>query len=296
MRGDEKRTIRENRPTVIWEKRTIRENRPTVIWEKRTIRENRPTVIWEKGTIRENRPTMVWVLALLLVGCGRAVGPPGPASFVAPTAVAAATDAPTAAPTAAPVRAATRVGANYVLLLPREAAVPADWVMNPAPDFETRRPQPGDTYRFACQDLPARSVGIATVGYRHLEGLPSVHVEYVIYPTAEEAAAALADMRAAAEACAEFTIGEGGGATAATFSPLDFPAYGDAGFAAVLDTESPVSGSLLTHMIKVRQDHIVIGVSHSTYAGATPPDNALTESLVALAVNNLADGPAPPGQ
>ena len=241
--------------------------------------------------------SLAWIILLsaVLIAC-RAQ----PAAEVAlPTvlpALPAATDVPAPAPTDAPVRVATRVGADYVLLLPREAAVPADWVMNPVPDFETRRPQPGDTYHFACRDLPARSVGIATVGYRHLEGLPSIHIEYVIYPTAEEAAAALADMQAAVEACAEFTIGEGNGATAAAFSLLDFPAYGDAGFAAALGTESPVAGSLLTHMIKARQGHVIVGVSHSAYAAETPPDQALTESLLALAVNNLAGGPAAPGQ
>ncbi|MBP6786251.1 MAG: hypothetical protein KA170_01580 [Candidatus Promineofilum sp.] len=238
--------------------------------------------------------TWIIVLTAVLLAC-RARPAADLAPPATPTPLPGPIDAATLAPTVVPVRAATRVGADYVLLLPREAAVPADWVMNPVPDFETRRPQPGDTYRFACRDLPARSVGIATVGYRHLEGLPSIHVEYVIYPTAEEAAAALADMQAAVEACAEFTIGEGDGATTATFSSLDFPAYGEAGFAAALGSQSPVAGSLLTHMIKARQGHVIIGLSHSTYAAEPPPDPALTESLLSLAVNNLAGGPTAPG-
>lgn len=199
------------------------------------------------------------------------------------------------APTAAPTAAATRVGADYVLRLPREAAVPAGWLINPSPAFETRQPAPGDTYRYACQDLPARSIGQASVGYRHLEGLPNVFIEYVVYPTAEAAAAALADMQAATNECGQFTIGEGEGATQAAFAPLEFPAHGDAGFAATLATQSAPTGELLTHVVKVRQGHVIIGVSHANAAGGDAPDLALTESLVALAAGNLADGPAAPG-
>ena len=243
---------------------------------------------------------LIWaaVAVALLVACGGEPAAGIPATPAAtPPAAAPTPPPPTAAPTEAlPATppAATRAGSEYVLLLPREAAVPAGWAMNPAPAFETRRPQPGDTYRFACQDLTARSVGIATVGYRSLEGLPSIHIEYVIYPTAEAAAEALADMRQAVDDCAEFDIGAGEGATSAAFSPLDFPAYGDAGFAAVLRTDSPTAGALLTHMVKVRQGHTVIGINHANYDGQEPPDAALTESLVALAVGNLRDGPVAP--
>lgn len=215
-----------------------------------------------------------------------AIPPVAPSATVAPTA--------TATPTASTATAAaTRPGADYILELPREAAVPSGWIMNPAPDFEERRPEPGDTYRFACLDLPARSVGVASVGYRHLEGLPNVYIEYVVYPSAESATAALEDMLRASQQCTEFNIGEGDGATTAAFSPLDFPAHGEAGFAAELRTDSPVTGALLTHMVKVRSGHVVIGVSQSNYTGESPPDLALTESLVALAVDNLADGPPP---
>lgn len=260
---------------------------------------------------------LIWagVAVALLAACGgepaagipatpaatqRATAPTEPPSTAATQRATAPTEPlATAAPSEAlPVTppAATRTGSEYVLLLPREAAVPAGWAMNPAPAFKTRRPQPGDTYRFACQDLTARSVGIANVGYRSLEGLPSIHIEYVIYPTAEAAAAALADMRQAVDDCAEFDIGAGAGAISAAFSPLDFPAYGDAGFAAALRTDSPITGALLTHMVKVRQGHTVIGINHANYDGEAPPDAALTESLVALAVGNLRDGPVAPGE
>ncbi len=240
-----------------------------------------------------------WMMGLgiiSLVACGGQI----PA---APTAVAeiittdeAAPPPAIAAPTLAPTAAATRVGADYVLLLPREAAVPAGWLVNPAPVFETRQPAAGDTYRYACQELPARSVGQASVGYRNLEGLPNVFIEYVIYPTAEIAAEALADMQAATNACGQFTIGEGEGATQATFEPLEFPAHGDAGFAAALATRSAQTGGLLTHVVKVRLGHVIIGVSHANAADGEAPDLALTESLVALAVSNLADGPLAPGR
>lgn len=214
----------------------------------------------------------------------------------APSA-ATATSRPALTPVTTPVSpAATRAGAEYILLLPREAAVPAGWPMSPPPDYQPRQPQPGDTYRFACLDLTSRSVGAASVGYRSLEGLPSIHIEYVIYPSEESAADALADMQKAVEECPTFTIGSGEGAITAAFTPLDFPAYGDAGFAAALATGSSITGQLRTDMIKIRNGHVIIGINHANYAGEPPPDAALTESLAALAVSNLDGGPAAPGE
>ena len=218
-----------------------------------------------------------------------------PAALPTATATAASTAAssPAAAPSpaATPSPLATREGADYVLRLPREDAVPADWAMSPPPDFQRRAPQPGDTYPFACRDLPARSIGIATVGYRHLDGLPSVAIEYVVYASAADAKAALADMAATAETCGDFTLG----ATPAAFAPLDFPDLGDGRFAAALTTGGTESGDLLIHVVKVRQGHVVIGVSHTTYAGEAPPDEALTQALVEQALDNLRDAPQPPG-
>lgn len=239
------------------------------------------------------------LLVLSLVACGAPSAELPDATPAATATTLASTAEPTTPPapqeTAAP-SLVIRPGAEYVLLLPREAAVPADWAMNPPPSYETRRPQPGDTYRFACLDLTSRAVGQAAVGYRHLEGMPSLHIEYVIYPTDEAAAAALADMERAVSECPTFSIGQGDGAVAAAFSPLAFPAYGDGGFAAVLATDSDVTGSLVTHMIKIRRGHVVIGVNHGNYAVSEAPDAALTESLVALAVGNLTGGPAAPGE
>ena len=217
-----------------------------------------------------------------------------PASEDADSAAGAGSAAPDADATATPLPLATRVGSEYVLLLPREDAVPTDWAMSPPPDFQTRTPGPDDTYRFACRDLPARSIGIATVGYRHLDGLPSVAIEYVIYSSAADAADALADMRAAAETCGDFALGPGG-ATTAAFAPLDFPELGDDRFAVALPTSGEAGGDLLTHVVKVRQSHVIIGISHTTYAGETPPDDALTRALVERAIDNLRDAPQPVG-
>ena len=236
------------------------------------------------------------LLATCTAACRRAPLPaasaPTAVGSPAATAIVAAPATGTPAPTVAP--AVTRTGADYVLRLPREDAVPADWRMSPLPDFQTRSPQPGDTYRFACRDLPARSIGVATVGYRHLDGLPSVAIEYVVYPSAEEAAAALADMREAAESCGDFTIGAGDSASSARFAPLDFAA-GEDGFAAALSTDNEATGPLLTHVVKVRRDHVIIGVSHSAAAGASPPDVDLTRGLIETALDNLRDGPRPSG-
>ena len=216
----------------------------------------------------------------------------------APTALPAASadsDADAVDVTPTPPLAATRVGSDYVLLLPREDAVPAGWAISPPPDFQTRAPGPDDTYRFACRDLPARSIGIATVGYRHLDGLPSVAIEYVIYASADAAAAALADMRAATETCGDFAIGQGEAATAAALAPLAFDPLGDDSFAAALTTGGDTTGGLLTHVVKVRQGHVVIGVSHTVYADQAPPDAALTRALAERAVENLRHGPQPTG-
>lgn len=141
-------------------------------------------------------------------------------------------------------------GGVYVAGLLRPGDVPAGWQMDRAPQYVARSPEPGEMYSFACDQLPARSTGVATVGYRSLEGLPSLTVEYVIYATAEDAAAALAEMRATAESCGTFTVTAAGGEVSARMTPLDFPAGGDASFAVALETASAATGDLLTHVIK----------------------------------------------
>ena len=60
-------------------------------------------------------------------------------------------------------------------------------------------------------------------------------------------------------------------------------------------TSGDASGDLLTHVVKVRQSHVIIGISHTTYAGETPPDDALTRALVERAIDNLRDAPQPVG-
>ncbi len=246
------------------------------------------------------RPLAAAFLLILLASC-RSSPPAELATAELATAVSPPTDAPTvtpivteqAAPAAAPTATVaslampTRVGAEHVLRLPRESAVPANWIINPVPNYEARDPQPGQTYRYACLDLPARSTGVASVGYRHLEGMPNVYIEYVVYRTAEEATAALADMRRATEACPSFTIGEGDTAIQATVASLDFPAYGDDSFALALETRA-ATADLVTHAVKVLTGRIVVGVNHAAYIDGAPPDAALTESLVEVALDNLA--------
>lgn len=250
-----------------------------------------------------NITRLLFALVILAISAGCGGRAPVASSVATPATVTSAqttaTPTPQATlprPTQPAVPLPTRVGADYVLLLPREAAIPAGWAMNPSPSYERRQPEPGDTYRFACRELTARSIGVARVGYRHLDGIPSIHIEYVVYPSDELAAAALDDMHSSVEACPEFTIGEGDSAIAAAFAPLDFPAYGDDGFGAILTTSSPLAGDLQTHAIKIRAGHVIIGINHATYAADPPPDAALTESLVALAVGNLEGGPAAPGE
>jgi hypothetical protein len=242
---------------------------------------------------RAVRTLLLLAFTLMVVACDGLAG--GEQTTVEPlptVAIEAATETPAASSEAtapaASSAAPTRVGTEFVLRLPREDAVPGDWVMSPQPDFQTREPASGATYRYACLDLPARSVGVASVGYRHLEGLPSVYIEYVLYPSAAEAAAALEDMRRATEGCPAFTIGEGDGAIEAALAPLDFPPHGDDSFAAALTTNAPATGELLTHAIKILSGRIVVGINHAVYADEAPPDAALTGALAALVVQNLA--------
>lgn len=237
------------------------------------------------------------ILSLLLglnVACGRTDAPPATTPLPAivtpetPTAVPNSTPASTIAGDAIILEPqATRVGANYVLQLPREDSVPVNWAMDRPPDFRVHERQPGETYRFACLELPARSIGVASVGYRHLDGLPNVYIEYVVYRSPEDAAAALADMQRAAENCAEFEIGTGSAATSARMSPIDLGSYGQESFAASLETSGEATGELVTHVLKVRQDDVIIGINHAASAAGAPPDSALTESLAGVAVRNL---------
>jgi hypothetical protein len=126
-------------------------------------------------------------------------------------------------------------------------------------------------YSFACEQLPARSTGVATVGYRSLEGLPSLTVEYVIY----------------AASCGTFTVTAAGGEVSARMTPLEFPAGGDASFAVALETASAATGDLLTHVIKIRQGRVIIGINHAARGGDPPPDPAVSERAAELTVRYL---------
>lgn len=242
------------------------------------------------------------VVAVLLAACGGADDAALSPETTMPTAPAAAATTPPE-PTAAPNQSeaaagiqpgepvpadivATAVavhgeGGVYVANLPRPADVPAEWLMDRAPQYEARSPRPGEKFRFACEDLPARSIGAASVGYRSLEGLPSVSIEYVIYPSAEDAAAALADMRAAAERCGPFEALAG---VAAQIQPIPFPELGEGSFAAELASDSEATGSLLTHVVKVRQGPVIIGVNLSANGAEGPPDQAISAALARLAL------------
>lgn len=179
-------------------------------------------------------------------------------------------------------------GGIYVASLLRPSDVPAGWLLDRAPRFVPRSPEPGETYAFACETLPARSTGVATVGYRSLEGLPSLSVEYVVYPSAEAAAAALADMQTAAESCGAFGVSlVGSESVTAEMTPLALSPFGDASFAIALDTRSPTTGDLLTHVVKILQDNVVIGINHAVRSDDAPPDREITEQAARLTVQYL---------
>lgn len=206
-----------------------------------------------------------------------------------PTATLSSPTASPAGPSPSPTRAAEapRPGAEHVLKLPREDSVPADFLMARLPDYQVRNPSPSDTYRFACQDLPARSIGVATVSYRHLSGLPSVSVEYVIYPDPAVAGQALADMQDAMRQCPNFTIGEGTERTA-TLAELALPPLGDSSFAMTLSTEGPTTGSLETQALKMLVGEYVVGINYVDYATRQPGDSNLLESVAHAALQALA--------
>jgi hypothetical protein len=100
-------------------------------------------------------------------------------------------------------------------------------------------------------------------------------------------------MRQAIDECPSFAIGQGDSATVAVFAPLDFPQIGDERLAAALSTTGPISGDLLSHMVKVRQGHVIVGIVHANLADAVPPDAALTRSLIGVALANLEGLPIP---
>lgn len=178
-------------------------------------------------------------------------------------------------------------GGIYVAHLLRPTDVPAGWLLDRAPRYASRLPEPGETYSFACEELPARSIGVAGVGYRSLEGLPSLSVEYVIYPSADAAKAALADMQGASERCGDFRVEVAGGVDA-RITPIPFASLGEASFAAALETSSDGTGDLLTHVVKVQQGRVVIGINHAVLAGEAEPDRALTEAMARLAAGYVA--------
>lgn len=236
------------------------------------------------------------LLSLIFISCRQELSPSPVATFssdAARSTVATQESLTTTIPTetasipAEVTPVPTRLGANYVLQLPREDTVPAGWAMDRRPDFRVPDRQPGDTYRFACLDLPARSIGTASVGYRNLEGMPSVTIEYVVYDSAESAAAALADMKSATESCGEFELGAGDSATTARLSIMEFQPFGEESFAASLESTNDINGELTTHLLKILQDNIVIGITHATFTADTPPDNNLTILLADTAVRNL---------
>lgn len=250
--------------------------------------------------LRRLLPAGCAVLALIwLTACSgnRAATSDPPAEPIPTIALEVITRGPTPTPDTAsapadeatPPVVTTRVGAEYVLRLPRETILPPAWAMDRAPAYQVRQPAPDESYRFACRDLPARSIGLATVSYRSLEGLPSIAVEYVIYPTAEAAAAALSDMRDAVDNCASFTIGEGDSATDAALRLLDFREFGESGFAAALETSGPITGELVTHLLKIQQANVVIGIHHSVTAEDAPPDETLTVLFAETALQNLSE-------
>lgn len=179
--------------------------------------------------------------------------------------------------------------AYYISRLPRPSDVPAGWRMDRTPQFEERAPAPGETYRFACEELPARSIGQATVGYRSLDALPSMTIEYVVYASDEDAAAALAEMRAATETCEQFALsGQAGDPPDAAFLPLDFPSFGGDSFGAALTTDTAATGSLLTHVIKIQSGPVVVGINHANWGDQPPPEAAVTEAMARLTLDYLA--------
>lgn len=178
--------------------------------------------------------------------------------------------------------------AYYIARLPRPADVPEGWLMDRTPQYEARSPLPGDTYRYACQQLPSRSIGLASVGYRSLDALPSLTIEYVIYPSAADAAAALAEMRQATGACPEFAISsEPGAEPNARLSLLDFPSLGESSFGAMLATSTEVTGDLVTHVIKIQEGSVVVGINHANWGDQPPPNREITERIAELALQYL---------
>jgi hypothetical protein len=148
--------------------------------------------------------------------------------------------------------------------------MPTGWTAEAA-TFEPRTP--GGTYTSFCTDLNARSIAAATVDFQKSALGPFMSQTIVVYPTRDDAEAALEDLVAAARDCTELVDDAG---NTNTFSPLSFPAFGDDTFA------MRSSGVVEMDIIQVRVDEVLINILHG---GLGSVDSALTEEFVRLALD-----------
>lgn len=224
--------------------------------------------------------------AALAVACARGL-PPDPS----PTAESPAAGEETAAgPTPTPITRNVVDGAGLIAQLPRLEHLPAGWQVTQRPRFAARMPQPGDTFRFACRDLTSRTIGSASVGFRRSASPLTLTIEYLVYPTPEDAESVLADIRDAAAACPAFdmpNVDDPAAPLPATLTLLPDPALGEQALAATLLIHVSDAAQSETHFYRIREGAYLIGVYQSGEAATAPPDPALTAELARIAGENL---------
>ena len=149
--------------------------------------------------------------------------------------------------------------------------MPTGWTQNETAVFTPSTP--GGTYRSMCQDIPARSIGSASVSFSQSTLGPQVDQFITIYPSSEEAEAAMADLSGVAQECGEYSDDNG---NVFTLSPLAFPSLGD-------DTFAVRSANQLVQAdwVRIRVDSAIINLIQ---AGLSI-NSELTEELARLAVD-----------
>ena len=149
--------------------------------------------------------------------------------------------------------------------------MPTGWTQAEAADFSPS--VPGGTYLSMCKEIPARSIGSASTSFSLSTLGPQLNQTVVVFPSRDEAVAALADLMSVAQECGEYSDDNG---NVFTLSPLAFPSLGDDAFA-VRSSNQLVQAD----WVQVRVDSTIINLIH---AGLSI-DSELTEELARLAVD-----------
>ncbi len=223
----------------------------------------------------------LWILTVVLIALGGVSCGTDRAQTISPRTTAEVdgeSDAPAdiEPTTDAPAAAISNRDRDAILaaLLTLED-MPTGWTQAEAADFSPSTP--GGTYRSMCMDIPARSIGSASVSFSQSTLGPQINQTVVVFPSRNEAEAAMADLANVAQECGEYSDDNG---NVFTLSSLAFPSLGDDAFA-VRSSNQLVQAD----WVQVRVDSTIINLIQ---AGLSI-DSELTEEVARLAVERYED-------